>query len=604
MAYLREAASRRWIGLVIAAAALAAACHPQEEQVAEAVQSVTASQEGKLLASDAITNDVFGTSVAISGDAAIVGALNHALDTGQGAAYVFRRAGTTWTEEQILGPPATSSNSAFGISVAISGDTAVVGAYADGTNAGSAFVFERSNGTWLQTAKLNPMDAAPADAFGLSVAIEGDTAVVGAPWKLGSRGAAYVFVRAGLTWVQQAKIVAPTPQLNAEFGHAVAISGDTVVIGADRASVVASESGAAFVFARTGADWIHNGTLSASDGGSQDFFGYAVSVRGTTAIVGAINNSEKGLNAGAAYVYERAGGTWAQQAKLVSATAKSSENFGRSVSLGKDSALIGAPFVNNHGAAYVFTRAGAAWTQALAIAPADSGMDDRLAETVALSGSTAILGTIWNDTAAVDAGAAYIFALQGITGSACASAAECASGFCAGGVCCDAACSGACETCSQAGGAIEDGTCTPVAGGAACDDGNGCTQNDVCTGGVCAGTAITCTAPDACHEVGTCTSGPSCDYANKPDGTVCPGGACAAGVCTPTMTGTGGSATGGSGGATTTTTTTGEGGGPVEEPKEDGGCGCRAAGSDERGAAGLFAVMAAMGLAARRRRRG
>ena len=185
----------------------------------------------------------------------------------------------------------------------------MVDAYRDddgGNQSGSAYVFVRSGGTWSQQAKLTASDAAEFDLFGNSVAVSGDTAVVGnrgdADGGLDS-GSAYVFVRSGTTWSQQAKLTASDAAEFDLFGNSVAVSGDTAVIGADFDDDAGLNSGSAYVFVRSGTTWSQQAKLTASDAAADDFFGDSVAVSGDTAVVGAPWDDDAGLNSGSAYVF-------------------------------------------------------------------------------------------------------------------------------------------------------------------------------------------------------------------------------------------------------------------------------------------------------------
>jgi hypothetical protein len=205
--------------------------------------STVSGQQAELTASDGASGDQFGWSVAISGSTAVVGA-----DTpnGTGAAYVFVRSGTTWSQQAELTASDGTSNDEFGRSVAISGDTAMVGAHAKNSATGAAYVFVRSGTTWSQQAELTARDRRAGDFFGNRVAISGSTVVVGAPFKNSATGAAYVFVR-GTTWFQQAELTASDGVSGDFFGGSVAISGRTAVVGAPFKN---SATGAAYVFCR------------------------------------------------------------------------------------------------------------------------------------------------------------------------------------------------------------------------------------------------------------------------------------------------------------------------------------------------------------------
>ena len=209
----------------------------------------------KLTASDAAAFDFFGESVSISGDTALVGApLDDDAGSDSGSASVFVRSGTTWTQQAKLTAGDAAALDQFGESVSISGDTAVVGAFGDddaGVNSGSAYVFVRSGTTWTQQAKLTASDAAAGDQFGRSVSISGDTALVGAVGDddAGSdSGSAYVFVRSGTTWTQQSKLTAGDAAAFDFFGFSVSISGDTVLVGAQGDDDAGTASGSAYIF--------------------------------------------------------------------------------------------------------------------------------------------------------------------------------------------------------------------------------------------------------------------------------------------------------------------------------------------------------------------
>ena len=327
-------------------------------------------EQQKLTASDATAFDYFGESVAVEGDTLVVGASyvdgpEGALDVG--SAYVFAWNGTTWSEQQKLTASDAAANDYFGIDVAVSGDTIVVGAYSDnhagGSTAGSAYVFARSGTSWIEQQKLTASDASPLDLFGLSVAISGATAAVGA---LGDdhaddsdAGSAYVFVRNGTHWTEQAKLTASDAAAEDSFGGSVAASGDTVTVGAggdDHAG--GTDAGSAYVFVRSGTTWNEQAKLIASDAAAEDWFG-SVSVSGETAVVGAFGDDHAGgVDAGSAYVFVRSGTDWTEQMKLVASDASDFDSFGTS-SLSDDTVVVGAwknfnPGVTYTGAAYAF----------------------------------------------------------------------------------------------------------------------------------------------------------------------------------------------------------------------------------------------------------
>ena len=211
--------------------------------------------EFKLTASDGAANDQFGYSVSISGDYAVVGVW-YDDDNGvaSGSAYVFKRSGTSWQQEAKLLPSDGAAGDNFGISVTISGDYVVVGAVLDGDNgnqSGSAYVFKRSGTSWTQEAKLLPSDGAANDRFGHSVSISGDYAVVGAfldDDNGDGSGSAYLFKRSGTSWAQEAKLLPSDGAAVDFFGNSVSISGDYAVVGAIEDDDNGTDAGSAYIY--------------------------------------------------------------------------------------------------------------------------------------------------------------------------------------------------------------------------------------------------------------------------------------------------------------------------------------------------------------------
>jgi hypothetical protein len=421
-------------------------------------------QQQKLVASDRAAGDHFGCSVSISGDYAIAGA--YAEDaTGisalgnAGSAYVFRRSGNAWTEQQKIVATDRASNDNFGWSVAIDGDYAIAGAFmededASGLNlingAGSAFIFDRNSTTWSQQQKVVAADRAVADQFGYSVAISGNYAIVGAPQEdenaagdnpLSNAGAAYIFIRSGATWTFQQKIVASHRAIADFFGASVAISGDYAIVGAymdDRDASggnTASAAGSAYIFYRSGATWTQQQKILASDRSVGDLFGYAVSISGDYAVVGAYNEDEDagGANyadaAGSAYIFSRNGASWTEQQKIVAADRGAGDHFGVSAAISGDYVIVGAGeededaaglnTATDAGSAYIFHRSGASWAQQQKLVAADRGSGDNFGAAVAICGDYAIIGAAGEDedtgglNTAAGAGSAYIFYRSG-----------------------------------------------------------------------------------------------------------------------------------------------------------------------------------------------
>jgi FG-GAP repeat len=452
-------------------------------------------QQAYLKASNTGAGDGFGASVAISGDTMVIGAPNEASNAtgvngdqsnnsslGAGAAYVFVRSNGVWSQQAYLKASNTTADAEFGTSVAISGDTIVVGAPTatppgnSPAPSGSAYVFVRSGVTWGQQALLKSFTAHTySDDFGFSVAISGDTIVVGAPAESSSAtgvngdqtksdavisGAAYVFVRSGVTWSQQAylkasntgggtQICSPAICLltpGDEFGASVGIDADTIVVGAhfedsnatgingDQTNNLATDSGAAYVFVRSGVTWSQQAYLKASNTGAGDAFGTSVAVSGDTVVADAIGEASAG-SSGAAYVFVRSGVTWSQQAFLKASNVGGF--FGFSVDISGDALVIGADQEscnatgvdgdqnNNNaggsGAAYAFARSGATWSQQAYLKASNTRFNSKFGISVGISGSTIVAGAIGESSNAVGingdgsnnsaqgSGAAYVF---------------------------------------------------------------------------------------------------------------------------------------------------------------------------------------------------
>jgi hypothetical protein len=311
-------------------------------------------QQAKLIASDGAANDFFGYSVSISGDYAFVGAVfdDVGANMNQGSAYIFIRNGIGWTQQAKLTASDGAEVGLFGYSVSISGDYAIVGAKYDdvgaNTQQGSAYIFFRTGTAWAQQAKLNASDGASSDYFGHSVSISGDYVIVGTTNDdVGGntdQGSAYTFLRSGTAWTQQAKLIASDGAISDYFGSSVSISGDYAIVGAKTDDVGSNtDQGSAYIFIRLGLSWTQQAKLTASDGAADDYFGYSVSISGNYAIVGALY-SDVGVfpNQGSAYIYIRNGTTWVQQAKLNTSDGDSNDYFGHSVSISGNYAIVGA----------------------------------------------------------------------------------------------------------------------------------------------------------------------------------------------------------------------------------------------------------------------
>lgn len=370
--------------------------------------------------------EYFGNSLALEGDTLIVGDPQELVNTpsGNGFIYEYQRRGTSWSRERRLSASDGAFADAFGVSVAVSSGTIIAGAWYDDVglneNQGSAYIFECRRGSQQQ---IVSNDGAAGDQLATSIAVSGDTVVVGAPQEEDpgglTEGAAYVFVRGGGGWIQQQKLKANPPRNGAEFGNSVDISGDTIVVGAWTESIAGGNDtqGAAYVFVRNGTTWTQQARLLASDGAFDDRFGNAVAIDGDSIIVGAPFDDTGTTNIhGSAYVFVRNGSSWQQQSKLTATSPQALDAFGNAVDIDGDTALIGAYRSANNfrGDAYVFTRNGGTWTQQQKLSAGDGRIGDEFGYAVSLSGNTAAIGAHRvDDDLSQDVGAVYIFNRSG-----------------------------------------------------------------------------------------------------------------------------------------------------------------------------------------------
>ena len=406
---------------------------------AQARQARAALAQAELTASNASQMSVFGWAVAVDGDTALVGAPG----TGEsiGVVYVFARVAGLWAQQQQLTAADAVTGTNFGSSVALVGDMALIGAVGDSGFGqeipGAAYIFIRYGGLWTQRQKLSAADGATGDRFGATVALVGDKALVGAPYHAvggrPSQGAAYVFVAARPVWVQEAELTAVDGVANDLFGCSVALSSntalffDTALVGARSHSVGGlPRAGAAYVFTRspfTTPAWTVQVRLSATAGAAYDEFGVSVALDGDTALIGAPYRDlagSGGTDAGAAYVFMRSGAYWAQQARLTPAEATAGlgkARFGSSGAVSGDTVLVGAPgYFHKHrieaGGAWAFTRSGGVWTQQQKMNGGSLARPrEKFGASVALSGDTALVGAPWRFLPAIEAraGAAFVF---------------------------------------------------------------------------------------------------------------------------------------------------------------------------------------------------
>jgi len=291
----------------------------------------------------------------------------------------------------------------FGTSVSINGDTAIIGAPYDDegnirTNSGSAYVFTRIDDTWVETQKLTPADGKSEDQFGKIVSISGDTAIIGAiRLIIGTyKTSVYVFTRIDDTWVETQKLTSSDEDPNDFFSLAAYISGDTAIIGApydDNEEGI--KSGSAYVFTRIDDTWVETQKLTPADGETSENFGRSVSISDDIVLIGGY---------GCAYFFERTGDTWAETQKITASNLSVINNFGHSVSISGDTAVIEECWTM-----YIFTRINNTWVQHEKIIPLDLDTTNFIDVSISKSGDTAILGGDYDESFEEYSGFAYVF---------------------------------------------------------------------------------------------------------------------------------------------------------------------------------------------------
>ena len=314
----------------------------------------------------------------------------------------------------------------FGASVSIDGSTAIIGAddtddaneSSQWTDSGTAYIFSHDGNNWSQTAKLNASDMAGGDDFGESVAINGNTALIGAPGDDSDRGSAYIFTYNGSNWSQTAKLTASDGAASDNFGWSVSIDGNTALIGAYRDDDDGSSSGSAYIFTYNGSNWSQTAKLTASDAAANDQFGWSVSIDGDTALIGAYRDDDDGSSSGSAYIFTFNGSSWNQTAKLTASDAAANGQFGRSVAVDGTTALVAAwnghPESHTHlGSVYVFNFDGSSWNETTILAPSDPMVNNDFGSSVALSGNTALVGAAYDNNNGTASGSAYLFTYDG-----------------------------------------------------------------------------------------------------------------------------------------------------------------------------------------------
>lgn len=374
----------------------------------------------KLLAYDGADGDFYGRSLCIDGDTAIIGAEDDDDNGGSsGSAYIYTRSKGTWSLQAKITPSDGAALDCFGASVSLSGDTAAIGADRDddnGSSSGSVYIFKRNDNVWTQQVKLLPKDGAPGDSFGSSVSICGSTVVVGAYLdddNGNSSGSAYLFSELNGDWNEEFKLLASDGESVDRYGWSVAIKASTVIVGSWSNNDFGSNSGSAYIYERVGFNWVEQAKLLPELGMVNDRFGWSVAIEGDIAVVGSIWDQNLGNKAGAVYVFSRNDSVWTQHSKLLPSDGNEGDEFGTSVSINNSIIGVGSLGGGNigvsSGSAYIFSLKDEIWYQQSKLVPSDGLPGETFGGSISVSGSSTLVGSQRDDDNGSLSGSAYIF---------------------------------------------------------------------------------------------------------------------------------------------------------------------------------------------------
>jgi hypothetical protein len=327
------------------------------------------------------------------------------------------------TRKHKIVPDDNEANDHFGISVAMDGDRAVVGARGDddrGAQAGSAYVFVRGAEGWVLESKVVAADGGEGELFGVDVALDGELLVVGSRGNIdrGSQtGSAYVFSKGGFGWIQEKKLAVSKQISNCCFGSDVSISGNVIVVGASGESVRGHASGAAYVFRQSELGlWLLEAKLIPEDASERDYFGSSVDIDGSRVVIGADGSDDQGVRSGSAYVFHRTRGKWRQEAKLIPGEGGRHHLFGAAVAISGERIIVGAygDDVNGRqsGSAYVFIRKAGKWQEMSKLVPPGGRATQYFGRSVDIDGESVIVGAFGDGHSGLKSGAAYVYSVR------------------------------------------------------------------------------------------------------------------------------------------------------------------------------------------------
>lgn len=364
-----------------------------------------------------IINRYFGYSVSLDGNRAAIGAIGHEISgANTGAVFIFDLIKNNWVQTAVLYAQDGMANDQFGRSVSLNGDRVLIGASFDddnGNQSGSTYVFDLIDQGWQQTTKLLADDGTAKDLFGFSVDLAGDKALIGAPGQIENgldAGAAYVFSLSDQgEWLQTHKLLASDAEAGDAFGYSLSLSENRALIGSVYDDHAVQEAGAAYIYDFNDGQWSEQAKLMTDDAGEKDLFGFDVSLSGDQALIGALGDDD---NTGSAYVFNLIEGEWKQQAKLTADDGMAGDLFGH-VSMFDNRAVVGAHADRQNsievGSAYVFEMQGGQWHQVNKLVAEDNDLHDSFGLSVSLSGDKVMVGAYRNDDQGANSGSTYVF---------------------------------------------------------------------------------------------------------------------------------------------------------------------------------------------------
>jgi hypothetical protein len=388
--------------------------------------SKSAANQTLILPDDGKAEDYFGYSAAIDNTTLLVGAHKADIDgiNDAGAAYIFVLTDSGWHQQaKLIANPAVAEDT-LGGNVALKNDVAMLGVMRRddrGQDSGAVVSFQRDGKKWFQKRIFTAPDGRSGDAFGQSIALTDKFLAIGAPRHdaIGrDSGAVYIYQRAEVDWQLQCILTASDGSEGDLFGISLALDGNTLLVGADLHDEKAKDAGAVYVYQFDENQWNQQTKLMAADGAQTDLFGVRVSLHGDTALVSARRGDIEniGVDAGSAYIFERIDGQWSQTQKLVAPDGNADDRFGRGVAIGEDRAVVSAMHHdangNNAGAVYVFEKKSGSWYHKSKILADGGRIEDKFGWNIALSDMTAVISVPHRDDKGSSSGGVYVIPLK------------------------------------------------------------------------------------------------------------------------------------------------------------------------------------------------